>query len=58
MNRVTCSCGAIYVPVEPKARTRGPNPFKCLNCGKELISAQDYKVGDLRLVSRPEPDRE
>jgi hypothetical protein len=58
MNRIQCNCGAIYEAVDPKGRTRDLNLFKCLVCGKELMSAKAYKVGDLRLISRPEPDRE
>jgi hypothetical protein len=56
MSRIACNCGAIYEGV-PKRFPRDPNPFKCLECGKELISG-DYRVEELRIVARPEPDRE
>lgn len=58
MNRVSCNCGAVYEPTDPKGRPRGQELFKCLVCGKEIISAKVHKVGDLRIISRPEPDRE
>jgi hypothetical protein len=53
MNQIICSCGAIYEAVGAKGRTPDPNLFKCLVCGKEIISAKAYKVGDLHLISRP-----
>jgi hypothetical protein len=58
MNRIQCNCGAVYEVVDPKDRTRDLNLFKCLVCGKEIISTKAYKVGDLRLIVRPKPDRE
>jgi hypothetical protein len=56
MSRIACNCGAIYEGV-PKRFPRDPNHFKCLECVKELLS-EDYRVGELRIVARPEPDRE
>ena len=56
MSRIACNCGAIYETV-PERRPRDPNPFKCHVCGKELIPGE-YRVGELRIVARPEPDRE
>lgn len=56
MSRIACNCGAIYEGVS-KRFPRNPNLFKCLECGKELISG-DYRVEELRIVARPEPDRE
>ena len=58
MNQVSCNCGAVYEAADSKDRPRGTNLFKCLICGKEIISEKGYKVGDLRIISRPEPDRE
>ena len=58
MNRILCNCGAVYEEVDPKDRARGTNLFKCLVCGKEIISAKAYKVGDLHLIVRPKPDRD
>src|SRR5450830_596434 len=49
INRIQCNCGAVYEVVDPKDRARDLNLFKCLVCGKELISAKAYKVGDLHL---------
>src|SRR5450759_6019382 len=48
INRIQCNCGAVYEVVDPKDRARDLNLFKCLVCGKEIISAKAYKVGDLR----------
>ena len=56
MNRIQCNCGAVYEAVNPKDRTQGQDLFKCLVCGKEIMSAKAYKVGDLRLISRPHFD--
>jgi hypothetical protein len=56
MSRIACNCGAVYETV-PERRPRDPNPFKCLECGKGLSSG-DYRVGDVKIVARPEPDRE
>src|SRR5665648_732144 len=53
INRIQCNCGAVYEVVDPKDRARDLNLFKCLVCGKEIISAKTYKVGDLRLIVRP-----
>src|ERR1039458_3718112 len=58
INRIQCNCGAVYEVVDPKDRARDLNLFKCLVCGKEIISAKAYKVGDLHLIVRPKPDRD
>src|SRR5450759_2752773 len=58
INRIQCNCGAVYEVVDPKDRARDLNLFKCLVCGKEIISAKAYNVGDLRLIVRPKPDRD
>src|SRR5450759_1184191 len=58
INRIQCNCGPVYEVVDPKDRARDLNLFKCLVCGKEIISAKAYKVGDLRLIVRPKPDRD
>src|SRR5664279_1957828 len=51
INRIQCNCGAVYEVVDPKDRARDLNLFKCLVCGKEIISAKAYKVGDLHLIA-------
>ena len=56
MSRIACNCGAIY-EAAPKRRPRDPNPFKCLVCGKKL-NAGEYRIGELRILARPEPDRD
>jgi hypothetical protein len=56
MGRIACNCGAIYEAV-PLRRPRDPNSFKCLECGKESI-LEDYRIGELRIVARPQSDRE
>jgi hypothetical protein len=58
MNQILCNCGAIYEAVKPKDRTQSQDLFKCLICGKEIISSKAYRVGDLRLISRPHSDRD
>jgi hypothetical protein len=42
MNRIQCNCGAVYEAVNPKDRTQGQDLFKCLVCGKEIMSAKAY----------------
>ena len=56
MSRIACNCGAIY-EAAPIRRPRDPDPFKCLVCGKKL-NAGEYRIGELRIVARPEPDRD
>jgi hypothetical protein len=56
MSRIACNCGAIY-EAAPKRRPRDPDPFKCLVCGKK-VNAGEYRIGELRIVARPEPDRD
>src|ERR1019366_1207270 len=58
INRIQCNCGAVYEAVDPKDRARDLNLFKCLVCGKEIISAKAYKVGDVHLIERPKPARD
>ena len=52
--KVTCACGAIYEVIEP----RDPTPFNCVLCRKELFAWDGDNVGQLRLIWRPDPDRE
>jgi hypothetical protein len=56
--KVTCNCGAIYEVIETKGAVREPNEFKCLLCGKELITWAGSNVGQFHLVAQPELDRE
>jgi len=56
--RVTCLCGAIYEVIETKGPSREPRPFKCVLCEKELFAWEGNNVGQLRLVWRPDEDRE
>jgi hypothetical protein len=59
MTQVSCECGAIYEVIETKGPSRGHDTsVKCAECGKELFCWSGSDVGQLRLVSRPEPDRE
>jgi hypothetical protein len=56
---VSCECGASYEVIE----TKGPSwehdaSVKCVLCGKELFCWSGSDVGQLRLVTRPEADRE
>jgi hypothetical protein len=59
MTHVSCECGASYEVIE----TKGPSwehdaSVKCVLCGKELFCWSGSDVGQLRLVTRPESDRE
>jgi len=56
--KVTCACGAIYEVIETKGPSRDPTPFKCVLCQKELFALDRDNVGQLRLIWRPDPDRE
>jgi len=55
--KVTCSCGAIYEVIETKDLSRDAQAPKCLLCDKQMI-AREGNVGGLRLVWRPDEDRE
>jgi len=59
MTQFACNCGAVYEVIP----TRGPSRslddlLKCVVCAKELFSWIGSDVGQLRLVSRPERDRD
>jgi hypothetical protein len=56
--KLTCKCGAIYEVIETKGPSRDPKPFRCVLCEKELMVWEGINVGQFRLVSRPEQDRE
>ena len=56
--KLTCNCGAIYVVIETEGPSRDPKPFKCVLCEKELMVWEGLNVGQFRLVSHPETDRE
>jgi hypothetical protein len=59
MANVTCTCGAVFEVIETKGPSRNPDGMvKCSVCEKEMFDWSGSDVGQLRLVSRPEPDRE
>ena len=55
--KVNCACGAIYEVIETKG-SGDRTPFKCVLCQKELLARDGDNVGPLRLIWRPDPDRE
>jgi hypothetical protein len=56
--RVTCTCGAIYEVIKTEGPSRDQRPFKCVLCDRELFAWEGDNVGQLRLVWRPDEDRE
>jgi hypothetical protein len=56
--KVTCSCGAIYEVIETKGPSRDAQRSKCVLCDRELLARERANVGRLRLVWRPDEDRE
>jgi hypothetical protein len=59
MTHVTCTCGAVFEVIETKGPSRDQDAaVKCSVCEKELFYWSGSDVGQLRLVSRPESDRE
>jgi len=59
MTQVTCTCGAVFEVLETKGPSRAHDgSVKCSVCEKEMFHWSGSDVGQLRLVSRPEPDRE
>ena len=59
MTQVTCTCGAVFEVIETKGPSRNRDGMvKCSVCEKEMFDWSGSDVGQLRLVSRPEPDRE
>lgn len=56
--RATCICGAIYEVIESKDPSKEPQPFKCVLCDRKLFAREGYQVGQLRLIWRPDEDRE
>ena len=59
MTQVTCACGAVFEVLETKGPSRNDDAtVKCGVCERELFCWSGSNVGQLRLVSRPEPDRE
>ncbi|HYC15934.1 MAG TPA: hypothetical protein VEC94_01895 [Pseudolabrys sp.] len=56
--RVTCICGAIYEVIETKGPSKEPQLFKCVLCNKELFARDGHNAGQLRLIWRPDEDRE
>ena len=59
MSQFSCGCGARYevIPTEGPSRA-ADDLLKCAVCARELFSWSGSNVGQLRLVSRPETDRE
>src|SRR5579862_7442495 len=59
MTQVTCTCGAVFEVIDTKGPSRNrDDSVKCTECGKEMFCWAGSNVGQLRLVSRPEADRE
>jgi hypothetical protein len=59
MNHVTCTCGAVFEVLETKGPSRDEDQaVKCIVCNKELFYWSGADVGQLRLVRRPEADRD
>ena len=59
MTQVSCQCGATYEVIETKGPSRDDDvSVRCAVCGKDLFCWSGSDVGQLRLVSRPEQDRE
>ena len=59
MTHVTCTCGAVFEVIETKGPSRDDDvSVRCTVCGKDLFCWSGSDVGQLRLVSRPQQDRE
>ena len=59
MTQLACECGAAYEVIKTEGPTREHDTLlKCVVCEKELFAWSGSNVGQLRLVARPEPDRE
>ncbi|HEY2135804.1 MAG TPA: hypothetical protein VGH49_07935 [Xanthobacteraceae bacterium] len=59
MTQLTCKCGALYEVIGTQGPSRDhDSPLKCVSCGKEMFVWSGSNVGQLRLVNRPERDRE
>ena len=59
MTQVSCQCGATYEVIETKGPSRDDDlSVRCAVCGKDLFCWSGSDVGQLRLVTRPESDRE
>jgi predicted SprT family Zn-dependent metalloprotease len=59
MTQVSCQCGATYEVIETKGPSHDDDTtMRCALCGKELFCWSGSDVGQLRLVTRPESDRE
>ena len=56
--RVTCICGAIYEVIETKGPSRESRPAKCVLCDREMFAWEGDNVGQLRLIWRPDEERE
>ncbi len=59
MTDVTCTCGAVFEVLETKGPSRDhDSAVRCVVCEKELFHWSGSDVGQLRLIKRPELDRE
>jgi hypothetical protein len=59
MTDVTCRCGAVFEVIETKGPMRDHDAaVRCAVCEKELFQWSGSNVGQLRLIKRPETDRE
>jgi len=56
--RVNCVCGAIYEAIQNEGRPKDPRPTKCVLCDRELFPPDKKNVSQLRLIWRPDEDRE
>ena len=56
--RVTCLCGAIYEVIENEGPLKDQRPSKCVLCDGELFPPDRNTVRQVRLVWRPDGDRE
>jgi hypothetical protein len=56
--RVTCICGAIYEVIQTKEPSGEARPYKCVLCDRELWAREEINVDQIRLLWRPEEDRE
>jgi hypothetical protein len=59
MTQFSCDCGALYEVIPTEGPSRAVDDLlKCVVCTKELFTWSGSNVGQLRLVSRPQQDRE
>ena len=57
--QVNCTCGAVFEVLETKGPSRDrDSAVRCVVCEKELFHWSGSDVGQLRLIRRPEADRD